>query len=99
MRILLIEDDRKTSDYIAKGLSEAGHVCDVFGDGRDGLFQAQREAYDVIVVDRMLPGLDGLAIIRSLRAAKVGTSALFLTSIGGVDDRVEGLEAAGGRAR
>ena len=95
MRILLIEDDRKTSDYIAKGFSEAGHVCDVFGDGRDGLFQAQREAYDVIVVDRMLPGLDGLAIVRSLRAAKVGTSALFLTSIGGVDDRVEGLEAGG----
>ena len=86
MRILLIEDDTKTSDYIAKGFSEAGHVCDVFGDGRDGLFQAQREAYDVIVVDRMLPGLDGLAIVRSLRAAKVGTSALFLTSIGGVDD-------------
>ncbi|MDC9832609.1 winged helix-turn-helix domain-containing protein [Rhizobium binxianense] len=95
MRILLIEDDTKTSDYIAKGFSEAGHVCDVVGDGRDGLFQAQREAYDVIVVDRMLPGLDGLAIVRSLRAAKVGTPALFLTSIGGVDDRVEGLEAGG----
>lgn len=95
MRILLIEDDTKTSDYITKGFSEAGHVCDVIGDGRDGLFQAQREAYDVIVVDRMLPGLDGLAIVRSLRAAKVGTSALFLTSIGGVDDRVEGLEAGG----
>ncbi|MGO7442961.1 response regulator, partial [Rhizobium ruizarguesonis] len=64
-------------------------------DGRDGLFQAQREADDVIVVDRMLPGLDGLAIVRALRAAKVGTSALFLTAIGGVDDRVEGLEAGG----
>ncbi|MBX5222222.1 response regulator [Rhizobium sp. NLR8a] len=93
MRILLIEDDIKTSDYIAKGLSEAGHVCDVIGDGRDGLFQAQRETYDVIVVDRMLPGLDGLSIVRSLRAARVGAPALFLTSIGGVDDRVEGLEA------
>ncbi|WP_454856528.1 response regulator [Rhizobium binxianense] len=95
MRILLIEDDEKTSGYISKGFSEAGHTCDVFTDGRDGLFQAQREAYDVIVADRMLPGLDGLAIIRSLRAAKVGTPALFLTSIGGVDDRVEGLEAGG----
>ncbi len=63
MKILLIEDDAKTSDYVSKGFFEAGHVCDVFADGRDSLFQAQREAYDVIVVDRMLPGLDGLAIV------------------------------------
>jgi len=95
MRILLVEDDRKTSEYVAKGFAEAGHSCDVLGDGRDGLFQAQRESYDVLVVDRMLPGLDGLSIVRSLRAARVGTPALFLTSVGGVDDRVEGLEAGG----
>lgn len=95
MRILLIEDDRKTADFVAKGLSEAGHLCDVLSDGRDGLFQAQREDYDVVVVDRMLPSLDGLSIVRSLRAAKVNTPSLFLTSLGGVDDRVEGLEAGG----
>src|SRR6185369_1387037 len=95
MRILLIEDDRKTADFVAKGFGEVGHVCDVMKDGRDGLFQAQREEYDVVVVDRMLPGLDGLSIVRSLRAARVSTPALFLTSVGGVDDRVEGLESGG----
>ncbi len=95
MRILLIEDDRKTSEYVSKGLAEAGHTCDVLADGRDGLFQAQRESYDMLVVDRMLPGLDGLSVVRSLRAARIGTPILFLTSVSGVDDRVEGLEAGG----
>ncbi|TWF59033.1 winged helix-turn-helix domain-containing protein [Neorhizobium alkalisoli] len=95
MRILVVEDDRKTSEYICQGLSEAGHVCDVIEDGRDALFQATREQYDVIVVDRMLPGLDGLSLIRAVRAARVKTPAIFLTAIGGVDDRVEGLEAGG----
>jgi two-component system OmpR family response regulator len=93
MRILLIEDDRKISDYVVKGLSEAGHTCDVLADGRDGLYQATREAYDVLVIDRMLPGLDGLSLIKAVRAARVKIPAIFLTSIGGVDDRVEGLEA------
>jgi two-component system, OmpR family, response regulator len=95
MRLLLVEDDQKTVDYVRKGMLEAGHVCDAIKDGRDGLFQAQREPYDVVVVDRMLPGLDGLSLVRSLRAARIGTPVLFLTSIGGVDDRVEGLEAGG----
>ncbi|MDN5927078.1 MAG: winged helix-turn-helix domain-containing protein [Hyphomicrobiales bacterium] len=95
MRILVIEDDGKTSDYIAKGVTEAGHVCDVLADGRDALFTATRDAYDVIVADRMLPGLDGLSMIKAMRAAGVKTPVLFLTSIGGVDDRVEGLEAGG----
>jgi two-component system OmpR family response regulator len=95
MRLLLVEDDQKTADYVRKGMLEAGHVCDAIGDGRDGLFQASRQPYDVVVVDRMLPGLDGLALVRSLRAARIGTPVLFLTSIGGVDDRVEGLEAGG----
>jgi two-component system OmpR family response regulator len=95
MRILAVEDDKKTSDYIARGLAEAGHVCDVLADGRDALFAATREAYDVIVVDRMLPGLDGLSMVRAVRAAGVKTPALFLTAVGGVDDRVEGLEAGG----
>ena len=95
MRILMIEDDATGAEYAAKGLSESGHVCDVLADGTDGLFQATRETYDVIVVDRMLPGLDGLSMVRALRAAGVKTPVLFLTAIGGIDDRVEGLEAGG----
>jgi two-component system OmpR family response regulator len=95
MRILLIEDDRTTADYVRQGLSEAGHVCDVIGDGADGLFQATRERYDVIIADRMLPGLDGLSMVKALRAAGSSTPVIFLTSVSGVDDRVEGLEAGG----
>lgn len=93
MRILVIEDDRKTSDYIAKGLNEAGHQCEVVADGRDGLFQATQGSYDILVVDRMLPHLDGLSIVKAARAARVRTPVLLLTAIGGVGDRVEGLEA------
>jgi len=95
MRILMIEDDKTAADYAAKGFLESGHVCDVLADGSDGLFQATRETYDVIVVDRMLPGLDGLSMVRALRAAGVRTPVLFLTAVGGIDDRVEGLEAGG----
>ncbi|MGO4441684.1 winged helix-turn-helix domain-containing protein [Rhizobium sp. RAF56] len=95
MRILLIEDDRRTADFVSKGFAQAGHSCDVFADGRDGLFQSQSDAYDVMVVDRMLPGLDGLSVVRAARAARVRTPVLFLTAVGGVDDRVEGLEAGG----
>jgi two-component system OmpR family response regulator len=93
MRILLIEDDRKTADYVTRGFEEAGHACDVMDDGRDGLYQATRETYDVLVIDRMLPGLDGLSVIKAVRAARVKIPAIFLTAVGGVDDRVEGLEA------
>jgi len=93
MRILLIEDDQTTASYISRGLSEAGHVCDALNNGQDGLFQATRESYDVLVVDRMLPGLDGLSMVRALRAAGNKTPVIFLTAIGGVDDRVEGLQA------
>lgn len=88
MRILVVEDDQETSDYIAKGMAEAGDVCDILADGRDALFQATREAYDVLVVDRMVPGLDGLSMIKAVRAAKVKTPTTFLTSVSGVDDRV-----------
>ena len=95
MRILVVEDDQKTAAYVAQGMSEAGHVCDIIEDGRDALFQASREQYDVLVVDRMLPGLDGLSLIKAVRAARIGTPAIFLTSVSGVDDRVEGLEAGG----
>ena len=95
MRILLIEDDDRTGDYVSQGFLEAGHVCDVLADGRDGLFHAMRETYDVLIVDRMLPGLDGLSLVKSLRSAGTGTPVLFLTAVGGIDDRVEGLEAGG----
>ncbi|MDE1995825.1 MAG: winged helix-turn-helix domain-containing protein [Rhizobiaceae bacterium] len=95
MKILVVEDDHKTADYISRGLSEAGHVCDVMRDGTDALFQVTREQYDVLVVDRMIPGLDGLSLIKAARAAKIRTPAMFLTSVSGVDDRVEGLEAGG----
>lgn len=95
MRILLIEDDPSVSAYVTRGLSEHGHVCDVLAEGADGLFQATRETYDVLVIDRMLPGLDGLSLVRALRAAGRKTPALFLTALGGIDDRVEGLEAGG----
>ncbi|KQV44110.1 MULTISPECIES: response regulator transcription factor [unclassified Rhizobium] len=93
MRILLIEDDPSVSAYVARGLTEQGHACDVLAEGTDGLFQATRETYDVLVIDRMLPGLDGLSLVRALRAAGRRTPVLFLTALGGIDDRVDGLEA------
>jgi two-component system OmpR family response regulator len=95
MRILIIEDDQRTADYVRKGLTEEGHLTETLADGRDALARASRESYDLLVVDRMLPGLDGLSVVRALRAAGVPTPALFLTAVGGVDDRVEGLEAGG----
>ena len=95
MRILVVEDDLRTHDYLRKGLIEAGHVCDVIEDGRDALAHASREPYDVLVIDRMLPGLDGLSLVKALRAADVRAPVLFLTSVGGVDDRVDGLDAGG----
>lgn len=95
MRILIIEDDAETAAYLVKGLSESGHRVERVGDGKDGLFRALEEDFDVLVVDRMLPGLDGLALIRSLRAAGRKTPALFLSALGEVDDRVEGLRAGG----
>jgi two-component system, OmpR family, response regulator len=93
MRILLIEDDSSTAAYVERGLREAGHNCDVLDNGQDGLFQGTRETYDVLVVDRMLPGLDGLSVVKALRAAGRRMPVLFLTAVGGVNDRVEGLEA------
>ena len=95
MRILLIEDDPETSRFIRKGLEEAGHVVDHAGDGREGLLLALDAEHEAIVVDRMLPGLDGLSIVRSLRAANRSTPVLVLSALGEVDDRVEGLRAGG----
>ena len=95
MRILVIEDDRTAGPYIAKGLREEGHVVDLCDNGRDGLMTAQMNDFDVLVVDRMLPDLDGLSLVRTLRAAKNLTPAIFLTALGGVDDRIEGLNSGG----
>jgi two-component system, OmpR family, response regulator len=93
MKILLIEDDEETAAYVEKGLRQAGHEVDRTRDARDGLVLATSNSYDTAVVDRMLPGLDGLALVKTLRAAGVKTPVLFLTALGGIDDRVEGLEA------
>jgi two-component system OmpR family response regulator len=95
MKLLVIEDDRTTADYIVNGLRQEGHVVDHVADGREAMGQAMAGGYDVMVVDRMLPGLDGLSLVRALRAAKVTTPAIFLTAVGGVDDRIEGLHAGG----
>jgi len=95
MRILLVEDDPETARFIRKGLEEAGHVLDHAGDGKRGLLLALDADYDTLIVDRMLPGLDGLSMVRSLRAAGRTTPVLVLSALGEVDDRVEGLHAGG----
>ena len=95
MKLLVIEDDATTAQYITRGLTEEGHAVDCLSDGREGLTQAMASDYDVLIVDRMLPGLDGLSVIRALRAAQVPTPAIFLTSMGGVEDRIDGLKAGG----
>jgi len=95
MKILLIEDDAETAEYIRRGLSELGHVVDVAPDGKDGLLRAAGDGYDVMIVDRMLPNLDGLRIVRTIRASGVKTPVLFLSTLGGIDDRVTGLDAGG----
>ena len=93
MRILLIEDDNNVSTYVSKGMKEAGHTIDMADNGRDGLFLATTEQYDVIIVDRMLPELDGLTIIKTLRGASNATPILILSALGEVDDRVKGLRS------
>ncbi len=95
MKILLIEDDSDTAAYIVGGLTAEGHVVDHAADGHDGLLLAAGEPYDLMIVDRRLPRLDGLAIVTTIRGAGVRTPVLFLTTMSGVDDRVEGLEAGG----
>jgi two-component system OmpR family response regulator len=95
LRILLVEDDAETAGYIVQGLEEAGHSLVLARDGRDGLFRDAGEDWDLLIVDRMLPGMDGLAMVRTLRAGGVVTPVLFLTTLGGIDDRVAGLNAGG----
>ena len=93
MRLLVVEDDAETAGYVLRGLREHGHVADHAKDGHDGLMLAGEGKYDVLVIDRMLPKLDGLALLKTLREGGVKTPALFLTAMGSVEDRVRGLEA------
>src|SRR3954471_7044331 len=95
MRLLIIEDDREAVSYLVKAFREAGHVADQALDGLDGYALAREGAYDVLIVDRMLPKLDGLSLIRSLREQGVETPVLILSALGQVDDRVKGLRAGG----
>ncbi len=95
MRVLIIEDDEATASYIKKGLEESGHTVDIAAQGDDGLALASHENYQVLIVDRMLPTLDGLSIISRLRLQNNNTPALILSALGEVDDRVEGLKAGG----
>lgn len=95
MRILIVEDDFEAASYMVKAFREAGHAADHAGDGLEGYARAREESYDVLIVDRMLPKLDGLSLVRSLRAQKIETPVLILSALGQVDDRVKGLRAGG----
>jgi two-component system, OmpR family, response regulator len=95
MKILIVEDDSNIADYLAKGLTEAGHVVDHASTGHDGLMLASQAVHDVLVVDRLLPELDGLALVKALRSMNIKTPVLFLTALARVDQRVEGFAAGG----
>src|SRR4030088_2161414 len=95
MRLLIIEDDRADADYMARAFRELGHFADLAADGEDGLAHAIAGKYDVIIVDRRLPKLDGLALITALRSKGINTPALILSALGQIDDRVKGLRAGG----
>ena len=95
MRLLLIEDDAEQARFAVKGLREAGHTVDHAASGRDGLFMAVSEPYDLLIVDRLLPHMDGLTVITTLRASGNTTPVIILSALGQVDDRVRGLKAGG----
>lgn len=95
MRILAIEDDEETLAYVVKGLSQAGHMVESARNGRDGIFMGMDGSYDVLIIDRLLPVIDGISVVKTLRSANVMSPILFLTTMGDVDDRVEGLDAGG----
>jgi two-component system OmpR family response regulator len=95
MKLLVVEDDAEGAAYLKKALCEAGHTVDHAATGREGLLLAAGEPYDVIILDRMLPQIEGLSILRTIRASDVKTPVLLLTALGGIDDRVEGLNAGG----
>ncbi len=93
MKVLVVEDDRETNSYVARGLREAGNSVEVALTGKDGLLLAAAASHDVIVLDRLLPEVDGMTILRTLRASAIATPVLMLTALDGIDDRVDGLEA------
>lgn len=95
MRILVIEDDKDVASYLVNGLKENDHVVDHAADGKVGLMMAASENYDIMIIDRMLPGMDGLSIIKAVRATGNHTPILILSALGDVDDRVEGLRGGG----
>jgi two-component system OmpR family response regulator len=95
MKLLVVEDDSTTGGYIARGLREEGQSVDLAVNGRDALILATSSTYDVLIVDRMLPELDGMTLVKTLRGAGYKTPVLFLTSLGSVEDRIDGLNAGG----
>ena len=95
MKILLIEDDDDTAHYVAKGLRKAGHIVERVQSGEDGLTLARSRSHDIAIVDRMLPALDGLSLVKTMRAEGLQVPVLFLTTMSGIHDRVDGLEAGG----
>ena len=94
-RILVVEDDADTADYLTKGLREAGYTVEHATDGRDGLYLASSSSFDVVVMDRMVPGMDGLSVVKALRAGGVETPILILSALSQLDERVSGLRAGG----
>src|SRR5882757_4776436 len=94
-RVLVVEDDASTADYLAKGLREEGFTVEQVSDGRDALYMATSSEFDAIVMDRMIPGLDGLSVVKALRAAAVHTPILILSAMSHLDERVKGLRAGG----
>mgnify|MGYP000733462766 CR=1 FL=1 len=95
MRILVIEDDQEVADYICKGLQESNYTVDHCANGRDGLFSATTQVYNLIILDRMLPNVDGLVILKTLRGAGNNVPIIMLSALSEVDDRVQGLKAGG----
>ncbi len=93
MRVLLVEDESEVADYLKKAFAESGHIVDIADNGEDGLVMGRETTYDVLIIDRMLPKMDGLTIIETLRSEDIQTPVLILSALGEVDDRVEGLRA------
>ena len=92
-KILTIEDDDETAAYLVKGLSQEGHTVERAANGQDGLFMASDGTFDLLIIDRMLPGLDGLSVLKALRAAKISTPTLILSALASVGDRIDGLDS------
>ena len=96
-KILVVDDDRETASYVAKGLTQEGHSVEQATNGQDGLFRATDGSFDLVILDRMLPVLDGLSVLRAIRAAQIETPVLILSALASVGDRIEGLECGSGR--